>query len=254
MKKYALPALIIMLAVITVTAAVQVVRTVGERNAAEKSFDEIRELVNIGETATDVAEEKSGTTAEIPESLRNLHEINSDFIGWIKIENTSIDYPVMQTKEYPEYYLNHDFDKNESRFGVPFLDAGCNLVESDNFIVYGHNMLDGTMFSDLTRFTDPAFCESMPEIVFNTIAGSGRWRAIMVFSIPEEMTTSFPYHKFIDFSSSPDATEDYIARCKNYAVWYDSDATVEANDKLLTLSTCENTQDDARLVIVAKRY
>ena len=73
-------------------------------------------------------------------------------VGWIKINDTVINYPVMQTKKIPDYYLNHDFYKNESEYGCPYVQANCDVdAPSDNVIIYAHHMNDGSMFAGLEK-------------------------------------------------------------------------------------------------------
>lgn len=78
-------------------------------------------------------------------------------IGWITIEGTRIDYPVMQTKKKPNFYLKHAFDKSYSRYGVPYIAENCDIDVSDNIVIYGHHMSNGSMFSDLCRYADEDF-------------------------------------------------------------------------------------------------
>ena len=78
---------------------------------------------------------------------------NPDMVGWIKINDTVINYPVMQTKKIPDYYLNHDFYKNESVYGCPYVQANCDVdAPSDNVIIYAHHMNDGSMFAGLENY------------------------------------------------------------------------------------------------------
>lgn len=178
---------------------------------------------------------------------------NGDMVGWISITDTRIDYPVMTCADDTEFYLSHDFYKNADRHGVPFIDSSyCDICSSDNLIIYGHNMHDGTMFADLNKYTDAEFCESHPYITFNTIYAEYTYQIIMVFKIEESDTSKFPYHTITQFDQSSVTVNDYIARAKYYSIWYD-EQKISDDDKLLTLSTCEYTLTNGRLVIIAKR-
>lgn len=84
-------------------------------------------------------------------AYESLHERNPDYWGWLRIEGTQIDYPVMYTPEEPEKYLHRDFDGNPSARGVPFLDASC-TGNCGNYLLYGHHMKDGTMFGTLSAY------------------------------------------------------------------------------------------------------
>lgn len=178
---------------------------------------------------------------------------NDDMVGWISITDTRIDYPVMTCADDTEFYLSHDFYKNSDRHGVPFIDSSyCDICSSDNLIVYGHNMHDGTMFADLNKYTDADFCKNHPYITFNTIYAEYTYQIIMVFKIEESDTSKFPYHTITQFNQSSVTVNDYIARAKYYSIWYD-EQKISDDDKLLTLSTCEYTLTNGRLVIIAKR-
>ena len=115
-------------------------------------------------------------TASEPEkqaSYQNLYWENTDMVGWILIEDTNIDYPVMQTPTDPTYYLKHDFEKNYTDYGCPFMQADCDaLCPSDNLIIYGHNMKDGSMFADLAKYRSKDFWQTHKTVWFDTALGS----------------------------------------------------------------------------------
>ena len=115
-------------------------------------------------------------TAPEPEkqaSYQNLYWENTDMVGWILIEDTNIDYPVMQTPTDPTYYLKHDFEKNYTDYGCPFMQADCDaLCPSDNLIIYGHNMKDGSMFADLAKYRSKDFWQTPNPVWFATELGS----------------------------------------------------------------------------------
>lgn len=183
----------------------------------------------------------------------DLVKQNEDMVGWISIDDTKIDYPVMSSENDVEFYLSHDFFKNPDRHGVPFIDSSyCNIYDSDNLIVYGHNMHDGTMFADLQKYTDADYCQNHPYITFNTIYEKYTYQIVMVFKIKESDTAKFPYHTITKFDNSSITIQDYLARAKYYSLWSD-EQKLSDDDKLLTLSTCEYTLSNGRLVIIAKR-
>ena len=99
-----------------------------------------------------------------------LYTQNSDLAGWIQIDSTGINYPVMQSKHDPDFYLKHNFEKADSPHGCPYVQANCDLqTTSDNILVYGHNMKDGTMFSDLLQYKRKFFWEQHRIIRFDTL-------------------------------------------------------------------------------------
>ena len=104
-------------------------------------------------------------------------------IGWITIEGTRIDYPVMQTKEKPNFYLKHAFDKSYSRYGVPYIAENCDIDVSDNIVIYGHHMNNGSMFSDLCRYADEDFYKAHRTIRFDTLGSFGEYEIISVLKL-----------------------------------------------------------------------
>lgn len=195
----------------------------------------------------------SENTDEAPVNawLLNLKKQNSDLVGWIRIPGTVIDYPVMQNGSDDEYYLTHDFEKKENVHGVPFLDAACIPGKSDNLILYGHHMKDGTMFQNLMLYQDPAFCETNGTICLDILSESATYQVIFVLLITEEETRQFPYYQCTDLSDG-EIYQGFLRQCSRYAIWQSKDLP-SAGTKLLTLSTCEYTRKNGRLVVVAKQ-
>lgn len=111
------------------------------------------------------AEESQGHNISV------LHDENPDCVGWVSIEGTDIDYPVMYSPDDPDYYLDHSFEKTQNRHGVPFLDARCNVKTCDNLLVYGHHFVEGEMFSTLHKYTSYSFYEDHPTITLETEDG-----------------------------------------------------------------------------------
>ena len=179
---------------------------------------------------------------------------NADMIGWIQIEGTSIDYPVMQTPADPHYYLKHDFEKNYTDYGCPFMQADCDsLAPSDNLIIYGHNMKDGSMFADLAKYRSKDFWQAHKTVWFDTELGSSAYEifAVIHTTVQADDADAFPFYRFVD-AASPEEFADYVSACKAQAL-YDTGNSAQYGDKLLTLSTCDNITDNGRLLVIAKR-
>lgn len=215
-----------------------------DRDEGNESHD--TDIIPIIESTAPVADVE--LTEVIAAKFESLYEKNNDFVGWLTVDGTNIDYPVLQSKDDPELYLRHDFNKQYDVHGSIFLISECNVFNGDNLIIHGHNMRDGTMFSQLGKFADKAFCEEEHLITFDTIYGETFWKPILVFKISSKGTESFPYHTITDFESA----NDYIERGKYTAIW-DSGEDVPDDTRLLTLSTCEYTLSNGRLVVVAKK-
>ena len=179
-----------------------------------------------------------------------VYEQNSDFIGWISIEDTKINYPVMQTPGNKDFYLKHAFDKSYSEYGVPYMQENCKLGLSDNCVIYGHHMQDGSMFADLCKYESEDFYKEHKTIHFDTLAGFGEYEIVCVFKTAVYSADGFKYYHFVD---AADAAEfnSFLSTCQSLAL-YDTGVSAEYGDKLITLSTCEYSRSNGRMVIVAR--
>ena len=179
---------------------------------------------------------------------------NPDMVGWIKIDGTDINYPVMQTPNEPDYYLNRDFYKNQSVYGCPYVQANCDVkTPSDNVIIYSHHMNDGSMFANLELFRSKDFWKSHKQVSFDTLDRKATYDILAVFavSVDEIDKNSFKYYEFVN-AYDPQHFSDFVSKCKEMS-FYDTGINAKYGDKLLTISTCEYTHDNGRLVVVAKR-
>lgn len=186
-------------------------------------------------------------------SLAYLYEENNDFAGWLSIDGTAIHYPVMLTPSDPEYYLRRDFYGKSSISGVPFIGEGCNL-ESDNIIVYGHNMKNGTMFADLTKYSEQDYWETHPDIVFETLEELNRYEIIAVFQDRVHTKNETDAFRFYSYGGvlSKELFDDYIKTVQEKSL-YDTGVNAIYGDQLLTLSTCSYHVKDGRFVVVARQ-
>ncbi|MFV0466095.1 MAG: class B sortase [Lachnospiraceae bacterium] len=189
-----------------------------------------------------------GTNSEA--ALTELFKLNSDLVGWITIDGTLIDYPVVQSKTDADYYLTHNFYKEVSQFGCPYVQAGIDVTEpSDNIIIHGHNMKDASMFAGLIKFKKEAFGSEYRYITFETQKKKRVYELMAVFVIAADENASTIYG-FTD-ASDPVEFEEFVEECSRRSL-YDTGVTAEYGDKLLTLSTCDYSVKDGRLVVVAK--
>lgn len=198
-------------------------------------------------------DETSDVALEILDEYKNLYIKNKSVIGWLKIDDTIIDYPVMQTSNN-DYFLNHNFDGEEDKNGSLFLDKDCNVIDrSTNLIIYGHHMKSGKMFGGLNKYSDIAYYEKHPFIQFDSIYEKGVYQVMYVFhdKVYSEEEITFKYYQFIDAYSG----EEFRSNMQEMAKMSLYHTGVEASygDQLLTLSTCDNTEQGGRFVIVAKR-
>lgn len=183
----------------------------------------------------------------------SLKEQNPDFFGWLTIENTRIDYPVMHTPEDPEYYIHRSFEKSYSGSGVPFMDgksyAGCG-----NYLIYGHHMNNGTMFASLSAYASISYWAEHPVIYFDTPEELGEYEVMAAFYSRvyyQDEEGVFRYYRYADLSD-PAVFEEYVTQVKAAAL-YNTGVTAEYGDQLLTLSTCEYHTTNGRFVVVARK-
>ena len=201
----------------------------------------------------DTQQEISSESSVQPTS-RNLYLENSDMVGWIQIEGTSIDYPVMQTPADPNYYLKHDFEKRYTDYGCPFMQADCDAIaSSDNLIIYGHNMKDGSMFADLAKYGSKDFWQAHKTVWFDTALGSSAYEifAVIHTTVQADADDVSLFYRFVD-AASPEEFADYVSACQARAL-YDTGISAQYGDKLLTLSTCDNITDNGRWLVIGKR-
>lgn len=201
----------------------------------------------------DTQQEISSESSVQPTS-RNLYLENSDMVGWIQIEGTSIDYPVMQTPADPNYYLKHDFEKRYTDYGCPFMQADYDAIaSSDNLIIYGHNMKDGSMFADLAKYGSKDFWQAHKTVWFDTALGSSAYEifAVIHTTVQADADDVSLFYRFVD-AASPEEFADYVSACQARAL-YDTGISAQYGDKLLTLSTCDNITDNGRWLVIGKR-
>lgn len=197
-------------------------------------------------------EEEERELTVLPE-YETLYQKNKKLIGWLQIDDTNIDYPVMQTVNN-EYYLDHNFNQEYDKNGSLFLDAACDVVDRNtNLIIYGHHMKSGKMFGNLNSYSSKEYCERHSTIRFDTIYEKGLYQVMYVFRsrIFNEDEVVFKYYKFIDAASE----KEFASNMQEMAALslYDTGVTAVYGDELLTLSTCDSSEQDGRFVVVAKR-
>ncbi len=182
-----------------------------------------------------------------------LYEQNHDLFGWVSIDGTKLNYPVMHTPDDPEYYLHRAFDGTYSASGVPFLDGDC-YPGCGNYIVYGHHMKNGTMFATLLDYADEEFWEAHPTIHFDTLDKEGEYKVLAAFYTQAYKVDDGNVVRYYDYTDLTEKTvfAEYIGYISD-AELYDTGITAECGDQLLTLTTCSYHTSYGRFVVVAKR-
>ncbi|MBE7002167.1 MAG: class B sortase [Ruminococcaceae bacterium] len=200
---------------------------------------------------TSVFDPKTGKTLTLLTDYAGVYELNSDVVGWIRINDTKINYPVLQTPEWVNYYLKRDFNGQYSKHGAIYANESADVfLPSDNVTIYGHRMKDGSMFAALHDYKDKAFYDEHPYINFDTIYERHTYKIISVFITTATVESGFAYHEFVE--GDPFTFPAYVEKCKELSL-YDTGETAVYGDKLITLSTCEHDIEEGRLVVVAKQ-
>lgn len=214
---------------------------------------------------TDVPEDNK----DILPSFKKLLEINPDTVGYIKIDGTLVDYPVVKGTDN-DYYLTHDFYKNESRSGTVMMDYRNKVMadgHSGNLVLYGHNMAVGTFFAPLNEYwrtmydsydePSKSFYKEHPVIRFDTLYEQAEWKVFGfgIFNVAESRGEVYEYNQKLDFTSEDDFN-DYIINIMDRSDIF-TDVDLKYGDDILTLSTCcwpyEGSGDTVRLAIFARK-
>lgn len=244
--------LVAVLAVSTIGA----VRTIWGSKREDQTFTKLAE--RVGETAAAPVQKEETDVQEAAEEdmvlaqYRALREENRDFIGWLKVEGTRIDYPVMYTPEEPQFYIRRDFYGKESVSGTPFLGVGCD-ADSMSAIIYGHNMKNGTMFGTLAEYQDRAYWEAHPLLSFDTTKERREYEIFCAFytRLLYDNEEGFRYYEYVGELEKP-VFDELIDELSGVAC-YDTGIVPEYGDRLLFLSTCSYHTDYGRFVIVARQ-
>jgi len=223
------------------------------------TYKEWAELKVTGSSATsekpkqNYSFEEEVVEKEVLDEYKILYNKNKSLIGWVKIDDTIIDYPVMQT-ENNTYYLDHNVEQEYDKNGSIFLDKDCDVLKpSMNLIVYGHHMKSGKMFGGLDKYSQKSYYEEHPVIRFDTIYEKGLYAIMYVFRsrVYNEDEIVFKYYQFIEANSA----EEFYSNMEEMSELslYDTGITAQYGDQLLTLSTCDSSEPEGRFVIVARK-
>lgn len=203
-------------------------------------------------TETTVPTEPEPTEPVMLAKYAPLYEQNHDLFGWLRIDGTVIDYPVMHTPTDPEKYLHTNFKREYSFGGIPFIDANCS-ADSDNLLIYGHNMLDGSMFRTLLKYQQKDFWQRNPVISFSTLYEEQEYEVVAAFydKVYKKSDTNFKFYQFYD-TSDQSSFDEAMAYYREHAL-YDTGVTAQCGDLFLTLVTCAYQTENGRFVVVARK-
>ena len=225
-----------------------------------ENADAVPVEVSDHDKASETEKKDSDKPRDLPDILPEYKEIygeNNDLVGWLEIDGTVVNYPVMQSdsEENSQFYLTHSFAKKKDKNGSLFMDYRNDFLDRDtNIIIYGHNMKSGAMFGSLKKYLEKGYLEQHKKIRFDTIYERGTYEVIGAFlsevSYQDEYT--FRYYNFLNANNK----SEFEAFCVN-VMQLDAlkKGTLDAKygDQLLTLSTCSSYTEEGRMFIIAKR-
>jgi len=224
-------------------------QVISSRKEAERPEKPIVPSVSVPQES--VAETAPTEPVILPEYAA-LYEENSDLVGWMVIEGTPINYPVMQKPDQTDYYLKRNFKKEPSSSGCLYVRETCDVfTPSDNVTIYGHHMRNGSMFAGLKKFRDQEFWESYQTIIFDTLYEHHSYTVFAVFTTTASIGQGFAYHQF-ENAADAEEFDSFVSTCKALSL-YDTGITPKYGDKMICLSTCEYSQANGRLVVMAVR-
>lgn len=227
-------------------------KEIHERTDAPEGGEEIPSpSPDDAEAETVLEDQETEKEIVIDAGLLALHDENPDCIYWITIPDTPIDYPVMYRPQDKDYYLHRDFYGDYLSSGTLYLEEDCDPRIGDNLIIYGHHMNSGSMFAALDQYKSRDFYEAHPLITLQTLHGEETYRVMAAFATPVYTGHDFAYYGFT-VTGDPTEYEAYVEACLSRS-FYDTGITAVYGQRLLTLSTCEYSQKNGRMVVVAVR-
>ena len=185
------------------------------------------------------------------EVYRSMKAENPDMVGWIRIQGTAIDYPVMQTPDRVDFYLHRDFYKNKSSYGTPYMSEVCRYEEPrTSLMINGHHMRNGSMFAALQNYTEQEYFTEHPYVQFDTMEEAGSYEVAAVIKLSASGDQTIWQQLLF-----PKEEEDFgkaWERVKNQS-FYDTGVELKEEDELLALVTCEYTLKNGRILLIARR-
>ena len=214
------------------------------------------EDVSSGDTEVEsasVGEPESEASVLVTNPYMDSFLANDHMAGWLQIEGTVIDYPVMWTPGDENYYLYKNFAGGEDKNGSLILDTDSSLNPlTTNLIIHGHNMRSGAMFGTLTDYEDPEYCKQHNIITLYTEECERRYEVIAVFrsQVYRKKDQVFKFYKFFQ-ADTQEEFDDFYNNIKALSL-YDTGVTAQFGDRFITLSTCVYHVEQGRFVVVAK--
>ena len=193
------------------------------------------------------------TSSGILRWLEPCYTDNKDLAGWLIIDGTYIDYPVMHTPYWVEKYLRKSFSGGYALSGTLFIGGKDWTPDSNYTVIYGHHMKDGTMFSDLVDYESLDYARSHMNIHFETLTDVFEYEVVFAINTQVGASTNSKSLDYFTFSSLPNKQtfDDFIARARSLAL-YDTGVDVKWGDRILVLSTCNYHKENERFIVIAR--
>ncbi len=256
-RKIVLYTLLVVFSLAFVISGAVLLREYSMRERDSHTFEDLASLIEVSETVEIIYDYSYVENEDISDSslpivnrvvhkrnLEPLIELNNDCVGWICIEGTKVNYPVMHTPTVSEKYLNLSFDYKYSAYGVPFMDHRS-TVDSDNVVIYGHNMKDGSMFATVRRFMEKDYFLEHPTIEFETVDGCKTYNVFAIASVKAN-DVWYSYQNFTDREQYINAVKRIISKSL-----YETNVLPEYGKQIITLSTCYGAERDDRIILLA---
>lgn len=244
MKQILYIVFVILLIGIMLISSIFLYKEYKEKNKQEQIFQELADIVE-----EEPQEDNTENTDKEDINIEEIYNKNSDTVGWLKIDDANINYPVMQTKDRPNYYLRRNFYKEYSMSGTPYIAEQCNIDNSENLIVYGHNIKGNKMFADLEKYKKEEFYKEHKIIKFYTKNEIASYEIMAVFKTIAD--TGFKYYKYYNLKDEKEFYT-FVNKCMELS-FYNTNVKAKYGDKFITLSTCEYSNENGRLVVVARK-
>lgn len=220
---------------------------------SSENKDAYADIIDIGFSNSTDIQDKDDPEDETETSdfdYDSLLAINSDCVGWIRIDGTDIDYPVVQAADN-SFYLHHNFNQESAICGAIFMDYRNDIdLTREHLILYGHQMKDGSMFKQLNGYKDKDFYKEHPEITLYLRNQKYSYDVVAIYVT--NISWSGGYYNYLHGNTREEQIEYLQNKMAAYQL-YDTGLTVTQDDELLSLSTCEYSSTNGRLIVLAKR-
>ena len=227
------------------------------KRVTSETNKELYKNISVNNDITENIDNNSKENKIITENMKkviSLSKENSDVKGWIQIDNTIINYPILQGNDN-DYYLKRNYKKEKSKYGSIFLKDKCNISDNNsNLIIYGHNMNDSQMFGSLLEYENKDYYNNHKRIKIATENEENEYSIVCVFKSRIFYQDEKDVFRFYNYTNLKDEEEynSFIENCKKIQL-YDTEVNASYGEQLITLITCEYSQENGRLVVIAKK-